>query len=184
LEWLLSLDERVFLALNGDGSAGLDLFFSIITYLGHAAGLVPVVLGTMALRDRARLREHGLAMVLAVAVGALAVEGLKSLVGRPRPALHFESLGAARVRMPAVQLRTRSFPSGHAQASAGAATYVSLLYPGLTALAALGAILCGLSRIYLGVHFPSDVIAGALCGVLFSLAGFRLRRWLARADDR
>lgn len=178
MERLLSLDERIFLALNGDGAPGLDLFFSIITYLGHAAGLVPIVLGTMALRDRARLREHGLAMVLSVALGALAVEALKSLVARPRPALHFRGR-AARVRMPAVQLHTRSFPSGHSQASAGAATYVSLLYPGLTALAALGAVLCGLSRIYLGVHFPSDVIAGALCGVLFSLAGFQLQARLA-----
>jgi undecaprenyl-diphosphatase len=180
MEWLLQLDEQVFLALNGDGSPGMDLFFSLITYLGHAAGLVPLVLGPMALADRRRLREHGLAIVLSVAIGSLAVEGLKSIVGRARPALHFEGRGL--VRMPAVQLRVRSFPSGHAQTSAGAATYLSLLYPSLTALAALGALLCGLSRIYLGVHFPSDVLAGALCGVAFSVAGHRLQtRRLARA---
>ncbi len=178
MEWLLHLDERIFLAVNSDGSRGLDLFFSLVTYLGHAAGLVPLVLGPMALADRKRLREHGVAMVLSVLIGALAVEAVKSLVGRARPALHFESRGL-RVRMPGKPLRVRSFPSGHAQASAGAATYVALLYPGLAALAALGAVLCALSRLYLGVHFPSDVLAGALLGVLFSLLGHRVRGRLA-----
>jgi len=180
VDWLISLDERLFLAIHGVGSPEFDAFFSAATYLGHGVVLALLVLGPMALWDRPRLRAHAVAMVLSVALGALAVEGLKSAVDRERPAAHFAGRGVE-VRMPAEKLYDRSFPSGHAQAAAGAATYVALLYPGLAPWAVFGAVLVGWSRIYLGVHFPLDVLAGALVGVLFSVAGFTLRRRLRGA---
>jgi len=178
MDGLVSLDERVFLALNRAWSPEFDAFFSVATYLGHGVVLALLVLGPMALWDRKRLRVHFLALVLSVSLGALAVEGLKSAVGRERPALHFAGAGVA-VRLPAEQLHDqRSFPSGHTQAAVGTATYVALLYPGLAPWAVFGALLVGWSRIYLGVHFPLDVLAGAAVGVLFSVAGFTLRRRL------
>jgi undecaprenyl-diphosphatase len=78
--------------------------------------------------------------------------------------------------MPVASLYERSFPSGHAQAAFGTATYVSLVYPRLAVPAAVVAVLIGVSRIYLGVHFPIDVLAGALLGIGFSVCGFLLRR--------
>jgi undecaprenyl-diphosphatase len=123
-------------------------------------------------------------MVLSVSIGALAVEGVKWAVDRDRPARHFAAGTGeqpADVRMPAERLHERSFPSGHAQAAFGAATYVSLLYPRWSLPAALLAALVGLSRVYLGVHFPLDVLGGALFGIAFSTAGFALqRRWTRR----
>lgn len=177
MDGLVSLDERVFLALNRAWSPEFDAFFSVATYLGHGLVLALLVLGPMALWDRPRLRTHALAIVLSVAVGALAVEGLKSAVGRERPAAHFAKTGVE-VHMPAERLHERSFPSGHTQAAVGTATYVALLYPGLAPWAVFGAVLVGWSRVYLGVHFPLDVLAGAVLGVLFSVAGFTLRRRL------
>lgn len=178
MDGLVSLDERLFLAIHGTWSPEFDVFFSAATYLGHGVVLALLVLGPMALWDRARLRAHAVAMVLSVALGALAVEGLKSAVDRERPAAHFARLGIE-VRLPADRLYDRSFPSGHAQAAVGTATYVALLYPGLAPWAAFGAALVGWSRIYLGVHFPLDVLGGAAVGALFSVAGFTLRRRLA-----
>ncbi|MBN1772989.1 MAG: phosphatase PAP2 family protein [Deltaproteobacteria bacterium] len=177
MDWLVPLDEHVFLALNRAWSPEFDAFFSVATYLGHGLVLALLVLGPMALWDRRRLRTDAVAMVLSVALGALAVEGLKSAVERERPAAHFAGAGVE-VRMPAEELYDRSFPSGHTQAAAGTATYVALLYPGLAPWAVLGAVLVGWSRVYLGVHFPLDVLGGALVGVLFSVAGFTLRRRL------
>jgi len=174
---LVRLDELLFLALNGAGSRALDPVFKAITYGGHAVVLALLVFGPMARFDRPRLRLHWLPLVLSVALGSLGVEGAKWAVYRDRPARHFAAASHSppvRVRMPAVQLYDRSFPSGHAQAAFGTATYASLLYPPVTVLAFTLATLVGLSRIYLGVHFPLDVIAGATTGALFSLGGFKL----------
>ena len=180
MDWLVHIDERVFLAVNGSGGPGWDVFFRAITHAGRGTVLALLVIIPMAIRDRQKLRDHVVAMVLSVALGALAVEGVKWAVDRDRPGRHFAqgSLKGAPVRLVGRVLYERSFPSGHAQAAFGAATYVGLIYRAL-ALPALGvALLVGLSRVYLGVHFPLDVLAGALFGIGFSVAG---HRWRARS---
>jgi undecaprenyl-diphosphatase len=178
MSWLLHLDERVFLAINAQGSPGLDIFFTVVTHLGRGVSLALLVVGSMAIFDRRRLRAHAVAMVLSVGIGALAVEGVKWAVDRDRPGRHFaraSDRAAVAVRMPAATLLRRSFPSGHAQAAFGTATYVALLYPVLAVPVMVMAALIGLSRIYLGLHFPLDVLVGALFGVFLSVGGFRLR---------
>jgi membrane-associated phospholipid phosphatase len=56
-------------------------------------------------------------------------------------------------------------------------TLVSLAYPAWTPVAASFAFLVGLSRVYLGVHYPSDVLGGFLLGFLCALAVWRLKGW-------
>jgi undecaprenyl-diphosphatase len=66
-----------------------------------------------------------------------------------------------------------SFPSGHTAAATVAAFLFSIALPVLTPLFFLFAVLIGISRIYLGVHYPSDVLMGFTLGVAsFSLAAF------------
>jgi undecaprenyl-diphosphatase len=108
---------------------------------------------------------------LAAAVAAFAVELpvyklIKQAVKRDRPC---EILDGVEGRVtPADQF---SFPSGHTAAAFLVATLLGNAYPYLFPVACAWALAVGFSRIYLGVHYPSDVVAGMLLGVLSAMLG-------------
>jgi undecaprenyl-diphosphatase len=90
---------------------------------------------------------------------------LKELTDRARPPFADPSLEAI-IALP----ESASFPSGHAAAAFAAAAAVGILHPGLRAPLLLLAATVALSRVYLGVHFWSDVLAGGLLGGTIGLA--------------
>lgn len=131
--------------------------------LGRAGnnGLVWVVLGVaLALLDWER---HEAWLICAV-LGPVAIVlnyGIKLLVRRPRPVLEgLPPLGGAPSSL--------SFPSAHALSSFAVATAMYRVDPA-TAGALLIALAISLGRPYLGMHYPSDVLAGAVLGVLLGL---------------
>jgi undecaprenyl-diphosphatase len=98
-------------------------------------------------------------VLVAVAVSDLLAEAGKLIVQRHRP---FETqLGPPS--------NTHSFPSGHTATSFAAATVLSFYAPRWRVPFFLLATLIGISRIYNGMHYPTDVLAGALLGVLTAL---------------
>ena len=131
--------------------------------LGKAAnnGRVWVVLGVaLALLDPSR-RESWL---ICAALGPIAIVlnyGIKLVVRRPRPELEgLPPLGGAPSSL--------SFPSAHALSSFAVATAMVRVDPA-TAGALVVALAISLGRPYLGMHYPSDVLAGALLGVVLGL---------------
>jgi len=86
---------------------------------------------------------------------------LKSLFGEPRPFLLFDIT-------PLIDISSPAFPSGHAAFFMALATAMSLFHSGSAWIFIPAAILIGISRIIVGVHFPADVIAGWILG--FGLA--------------
>lgn len=118
-----------------------------------------------------------------VRVGAaiLVAEGvsgaLKLWVGRDRPPL------ADPDPEPLVHLPvTNSFPSGHATVSFACATVLALAVPRLRAPLFLLAALISFSRVYVGVHYPFDVVAGAVLGIAIAIALRRLAGALRRSE--
>jgi membrane-associated phospholipid phosphatase len=131
--------------------------------LGKAGnnGLIWVVLGVaLALLDPSR-RESWL---ICAALGPIAIGlnyGIKVLVKRPRPVLEgLPPLGGAPSSL--------SFPSAHATSSFAVATAMCRVDPA-TSAAFLVALALALGRPYLGMHYPSDVLAGALIGIALGL---------------
>jgi undecaprenyl-diphosphatase len=142
--------------------------------LAGAGGLVWIVLGVAAavwLRRPLAL----VAVILAIEVASSVDGALKSAIGRARP-----FVGDPRVH-PSIGLpHDPSMPSGHAMnAFAGAVLLAAVVPRARWPLLGLAALIA-LSRVYLGVHFPSDVIAGAILGAGLGAAA----AWLLRRGER
>jgi membrane-associated phospholipid phosphatase len=131
-------------------------------------------------RCRRRLPAAMLSALIAVGVAAGLTSILKDLFDRVRPALADPGVQAL-VPVPS----SASFPSGHAATAFAAAVAVGAFYPRLRWPLLGLAALVGLSRIYLGVHYLLDVLAGAALGIVLGLAvawaARRVLTWLARS---
>ncbi len=156
-------------------SAVLTPVMLCITHLGDG-GAVWLVLAALCLVRRPT-RRCGVAMLLALLLGLLVGNlAIKNLVARPRPFETYPEL------VNLVAQGGYSFPSAHAMSSFAAATGLFLFCRswGRTALGVLPLVLAALiafSRLYVCVHYPSDVVCGALLGVLLGcLATYLVKR--------
>jgi undecaprenyl-diphosphatase len=107
--------------------------------------------------------------VVAIALADWSATGIKALVDRPRPPLLYPEPKTL-VPVP----HDASFPSGHAATSFAAATVLTFAFPRLAAPLFVLAAAVAFSRVYVGVHYPLDVIGGAVLGVLVAIALRRL----------
>jgi membrane-associated phospholipid phosphatase len=149
--------------MAAERTATLTKMARVVTWAGSAYLLVPLALIACLALGRADLRREALAVVVSLGGAMLISDWVKLLVSRPRPPVeHLQAVTSS------------SFPSGHAtQASAFWFSLVFVLpragaSPKLTRIAAGLALLIVLavaaSRVYLGVHYPSDVVAGMVLG--------------------
>src|SRR5207247_10938133 len=103
---------------------------------------------------------------------------IKDLVDRPRP---FEAHSEIH---PLYTVHSSSFPAGHATTAFAGATLLSYLAPRGTPLFVGLAAAIGFSRVYVGVHYPGDVLGGAAIGVLVGLAIIVVLRLVAKRGGR
>ena len=175
MEALLQMDGGALLWIQEFiRQAWLDPIVSFYTKLGDA-GIMWIVL-CVALLIFPRTRRAGLAGAMALILSLICTNLiLKNIFTRTRPWLVVEGLTAL-----VAEHDPNSFPSGHTSASFAAAT---ALWPTLgkkwaRVTVMVLAALMALSRLYVGVHYPSDVLAGAAVGVFCGWAGCRLLHFL------
>lgn len=137
----------------------------VLVAITHAGGaLSSILLASLPLLGFAPLAAAGARPLSALVVSHMVVQLFKRTVGRPRPS---RTLGApATIAEP----DRFSFPSGHAAAAMSIAVVYAVLFPAVALPVVLGATLVGLTRVFLGVHYPGDVIAGQLIAVATALA--------------
>lgn len=114
-------------------------------------------------------------VLLADAAADGAAELLKSAVGERRPQLPQPLIGIP---------HSKSFPSGHAATSFACATVLAVLVPRAAPFFFMLAVAIAYSRLYVGVHWPLDVIAGALIGLVTALLLLSVARRRSRGRRR
>ena len=149
--------------------AALVPFLHVITVIGGGWALLALV--PFAVRRATRVVTAWLFAAI-VAQSAL-VSILKHLVGRVRPCEALAWCAPIAVACPG----GGTLPSGHAAGSFAFAAFVAVRAPRWAALAFLWAVLVAWSRVFLGVHYPGDVLAGALLG---SVVGVLFAWWSRR----
>jgi undecaprenyl-diphosphatase len=167
LDGLLEWDERIFRLLNGNWlNPILDHLLPFATDAGNF--ILPFVVAAIVivLVGRVRgLRFLVLAVVSVVVADAIGTHIFKYSFLRARPCI-----ALADVRLLVGCTTLPSFPSNHAVNASVLATLTSLYMPGLWLPATALAILVGYSRVYVGVHYPLDVLAGSVLGIVVALA--------------
>lgn len=174
------IDEAVLLWIQeAVRQAWLDPVVKAFTTLGNA-GILWIVLSVAMLFWRPT-RKAGLLAGCALIFSLLFTNlGLKLIFTRPRPYTVMEGL---------IPLLTsgdpNSFPSGHTCAafSAGLVWARTLPKPWMRRTAVIQAVLMGLSRLYVGVHYPSDVLGGALVGTVCAMLALYIGRLWQRRQE-
>lgn len=152
--------------------AFLDKVMPVVTSLGNA-GLVWIITGVIMLFFK-RYRKAGLTMLVGLLAGYLVGNLLvKNLVARPRP-FELDPTIELLIKAPT----DRSFPSGHTLSSCCGATvlfkYRAEIGKAIGAAAIVLACLIAFSRLYLRVHFPSDVLGGAAMGIAVGILTYKV----------
>jgi undecaprenyl-diphosphatase len=167
---MIPLDHRVERWVVGHRAEPFDTFFVALSHIG-SFGIVWLTLAVLTAIHLRRPTAFALVVIAYFATAAI-VDVLKLLVDRPRPLDH-----------PLVPEPTSaSFPSGHAATSFACAATLSFMLPRYAA-PVLYALAAGIaySRVYVGVHYPIDVIAGAALGLAVATALRRLPAALRRS---
>ena len=169
-------DRSIIDAVRADGLRGPLSPLRVITELGSTGAVAVVALLTLLVGVLIGPWLHGVLGAAAIGLASAGNEALKAVIARARPDL----------LDPIVNERGFSFPSGHSALGMAAWGILGVLVMrsrlplrvrrGIVASIAVLILLIGLSRIWLGVHYPTDVLAGWTAGAVFVLLYARLTR--------
>ncbi len=164
LSYIESIDYSIFLYLNhGDINPFFDTLFPMLRELTYVFWSLLIVY--FWLKKEKRL---ALVTIAGIAAGLVFTYPVKLIIDRARPYAQIES-----TRLLTPSEYDSSFPSGHAEISFLASTIVSRFHPEYGKYLYAFSFVVALSRVYVGVHFPTDVLGGAIIGIMIGLLVLR-----------
>lgn len=154
----------------------MDGFWIFVTHLGDE-GYLWIALGIVLLCWK-KTRPIGITVLLSLLFDFLIINvSLKGLVARPRPFVVNETI----VPLVGGVSPYRSFPSGHSGGSFAAMLALSKWVPKKIGIPAIVlASMVALSRLYVGVHYPTDILGGFVVGIVCSLVAYRIVKYVMR----
>ena len=173
--------DPVFLQWLQAGNVQKDSWFAYTTDIGKSnwmlwsSGSILLVMpfiGTGRFKARKLIRWHRISLVFYFLFTTIAFSGLlallmKNAIGRARPRI-VEDMQVWQLSPFGDNYEFASFPSGHATTAGAVTMALALLFPRVSVFLALAGIWLATTRVAIGVHFPSDVVAGVLFGATFS----------------
>jgi membrane-associated phospholipid phosphatase len=177
-----NFDINLLKEINLGRSAATDRFFTTITNsvtpltIAVPAGFITYAI----IKKDSTSKSNAIMLTGALVVSGIVTTSIKYAVHRERP---FSTYPDIEQKVPASGY---SFPSSHTSTAFALATSVSIAYPKWYVITPsfLWAGAVGYSRMELGVHYPSDVLAGALIGSGSSYLSYRLTQWINKKDRR
>ena len=162
--------------LNHDRYEQLDKSFSAISETARPFSIAAplIVYGAGMIKKDKEVRKKALVMGVSFIVATGITTTLKYAVNRPRPYVTYTDIEKVSVG------GSPSFPSGHTSDAFSNATSLSLAFPKWYVIAPSYAYASavGYSRMHLGVHYPSDVLAGAVIGAGSAFLCYKAQKWL------
>jgi len=164
MEVFYSIDLTIFYFFNHTISTGFfDNFFSIITNVNNWYIAYLILLGILYFKGGRTGKIAVLGIIILITVtDQTGYKLLKEFFERARPCNALSD-----VLTPLGCTGSYSFPSNHAINNFAAAAFFSMLFPKYKIILFVSAFLVAISRVYLGLHYPSDIIAGAAIGMIF-----------------
>ena len=164
INFFYSIDVAVFYFINHTlVNSAFDRFFTTITNVNNWYIAYIILLGIMLTKGgrRGRIAAVGL-LILILVTDQVNSKIIKEIVHRIRPCNVLPN-----VRTPLGFNGTFSFPSSHAVNNFAAAFFIYILFPNLKWALFITASLIAISRVYVGVHYTSDILGGAIIGSAF-----------------
>lgn len=160
MEHIQYLDMEILKYIHSTSNVMFDKIMPWITSLGNGGTIWIVIIALLLLSKK--YRRVGILAAISLALVTLFGEGiLKNIVQRPRPFTEIKY-----IKLLISKPGTYSFPSGHAASSFAVAYVIGKKIKPLKITAYILAILIAYSRLYLFVHYPTDIIGGIVLGVL------------------